>query len=77
MERKDIKLRIESGKLDSLDPHTKQFILDLKRHFNGIIHAVVRWSIANETKAKANNPGAHKTNHHQEEIDPLDKAKEV
>lgn len=36
----------KSPDAEPMDPMTQQLILDLKRHFNGIISAITRWSLA-------------------------------
>lgn len=53
MEKKDFKVTINNTKLDALDPHTKRLLLDLKRHFNGIMYSVARWALATQVKNKS------------------------
>jgi len=53
MEKKDLKVKINNTELEGLDPQTKQLIIDLRRHFSGIIHAVARWNLAAQVKKKS------------------------
>lgn len=53
MEKKDVKIKVRTGELDNLDPQTKQLILELKRHFSGIIYSIARWAKANQISEKS------------------------
>ena len=47
MEKKDVRANTNTIKgYKNVDPNTEKLILDLKRHFNGIIYAIARWSEA-------------------------------
>ena len=55
MEKQNLQIGVPTGKLsakkvEQVDPTTQQLIQDLKRHFNGIISAITRWSLAIQKK---------------------------
>jgi hypothetical protein len=53
MEKKDIRIKINTGELDTLDPQIKQLLLDMKRHFNGIIFSMARFALAMQVEKKS------------------------